>query len=202
MNWYRLACWQVSVLALWRVMKLWGGWWMIIVFGNSFSHTTNLFNEPWNCSNLQSWSFNQVFFAPLKAEMNLAKYIQKFNVTQEFYSVIWLVWNSGVKISMGTPNYSRKSNHLVLTSIRVLMVTSLSVFDLWKQKRYLGLTLWSSNMKEINPSDVWYAHGYGFCFEQFYLYISKWYCNYSNLQVPHSSALICCLLLLHCAGLP
>ena len=32
-------------------MKLWVGWWMIIVSGNSCSHTTHMFNEPWNCSN-------------------------------------------------------------------------------------------------------------------------------------------------------
>ena len=52
MNWYRLACWQVSVLA--SSLKLDGivrGWWMIIVFWNFFHHTTYLFNEPWNCSN-------------------------------------------------------------------------------------------------------------------------------------------------------
>ena len=28
-------------------------------------------------------------------------------------------------------------------------------------------------MKEINASDVWYAHDYGFYFEQFYRYIKK-----------------------------
>ena len=48
---YRLTYWEVSVLALWSLMELWGGWWMIIVFWNFFNHTTNLFNEPWNCSN-------------------------------------------------------------------------------------------------------------------------------------------------------
>ena len=51
MNFRRYTCWQVSVVTLWSLMELWGGWWMIIVFWNSFNHTTHLFNEPWNWSN-------------------------------------------------------------------------------------------------------------------------------------------------------
>ena len=46
-NLYILASRQVSLLAVWTVRGLWGGWLMIIVF-------LVLFNQPWNCSNLHS----------------------------------------------------------------------------------------------------------------------------------------------------
>ena len=109
MNWHRLACWQVFVLALWRVMKLWGGWWMIIVFGNSFSHTTNLFNEPWNCSNLQLWSFwPSIFCSVTYSQFPESRHV--LNLVFPWHNVVWAfltladrihVWN-GMHLKMQT----------------------------------------------------------------------------------------------------
>ena len=50
LNWI-IAYELIWVGLLWSLIELWGGWWMIFVFLNSFNHTTHLFNEPWNCSN-------------------------------------------------------------------------------------------------------------------------------------------------------
>ena len=47
-------------------MELWGGWWMITMFWNSFNHTTYLFNEPWNCSNHAL--FTKYFYSALKVQ--------------------------------------------------------------------------------------------------------------------------------------
>ena len=49
MNLYGLACWQVSVLALWSLIELWGGWQMILVFLNIL-HTCSMKPET-ACSN-------------------------------------------------------------------------------------------------------------------------------------------------------
>ena len=47
MNQYRLACWQVSVLALWNLTELWRD---NYVFEIPVTHTTHLLNELWNSS--------------------------------------------------------------------------------------------------------------------------------------------------------
>ena len=46
-------------VALWSLIRLWGNWWMIIVFGNFFNWTIPLLNGPWNSQqcNLHLWSF-------------------------------------------------------------------------------------------------------------------------------------------------
>ena len=68
MDLYRLTCWEVSVLALWSLMELWGGWWMIIVFWNSFNHTTHLFNELGNCSNHALVVIKKLFFCSVMVQ--------------------------------------------------------------------------------------------------------------------------------------
>ena len=44
MNWCVLASRQVSVLALWSLVELWGDWWMINVFGNFFNQIIQFLN--------------------------------------------------------------------------------------------------------------------------------------------------------------
>ena len=100
----------------------------------------------------------------------------------------YLVGDKG-KTSIETPNYMwlYKSNHpasvlTILFTIRALMVTSLSIIWFMEAEETFGNKFMKlSDVQESCHSDVWYAHCYGFCCEQFIIW--SFFPTFQNVTV-------------------